>query len=261
VDDCTRNKLRLNIIPQLKEIFTSPERCGARLALSAKEDNDFISSEAGKLLEEKEKEIKLSSIRSAPPSLSKRAISIAYNRFSGGNLEASHLNILLDFARSEKNGEISLPLRTRAIFENEYMRFETESEQKEQSLSYCVPLLNGMNVIDGTDFAVCLSQDGCSGASSENYTAYATASLPKTDQGLLARSRREGDSILCGGMHKKIKKIMCDKKIPTSLRSSLPIICQGDEILFVPKCAVADKVKQEKNSGHITVTIYKRNES
>ena len=48
-DDCVRNKLRLNIIPQLKEIFGSPERSGARLASYAAEDSDFIGKEADRL--------------------------------------------------------------------------------------------------------------------------------------------------------------------------------------------------------------------
>ena len=50
-DDCTRNKLRLNLIPMLREIFPSPEKSGARLSDAAREDNDFITSEAKRFLE------------------------------------------------------------------------------------------------------------------------------------------------------------------------------------------------------------------
>ncbi|MBQ5776287.1 MAG: tRNA lysidine(34) synthetase TilS, partial [Bacteroidaceae bacterium] len=47
---------------------------------------------------------------------------------------------------------------------------------------------------------------------------------------LSTRNRREGDLIRDGGMNKKVKKLLCDKKIPVELRDHLPVVCDGDEI-------------------------------
>jgi tRNA(Ile)-lysidine synthase len=71
----------------------------------------------------------------------------------------------------------------------------------------------------------------------------------------VARNRREGDKILSGGMHKSVKKLMCDKKIPSDERDSLPIICDGDGIILIPSVAIRDKAKNQ--NGSISVTIYK----
>ena len=57
---------------------------------------------------------------------------------------------------------------------------------------------------------------------------------------LTLRNRREGDRIFMGGMHKSLKKLMCDRKIPLDLRYRLPVICDGDGIVAVPLVGVAD---------------------
>ena len=59
-------------------------------------------------------------------------------------------------------------------------------------------------------------------------------------ESLIARNRREGDKILSGGMHKSVKKLMCDKKIPLSKRKSLPVVCDKDGILWIPFVATRD---------------------
>ena len=70
---------------------------------------------------------------------------------------------------------------------------------------------------------------------------------------LTMRSRREGDRIFMGGMHKSLKKLMCDKKIPLDERYRLPVICDGDEIVAVPFVGVADSycIKKNKETQNI----------
>ena len=63
---------------------------------------------------------------------------------------------------------------------------------------------------------------------------------------LRLRSRREGDRILLGGMHKSLKKLMCDKKIPLGERYRLPVICDGEEIVAVPFVGVSDHYSVKK---------------
>ena len=68
-------------------------------------------------------------------------------------------------------------------------------------------------------------------------------------KGMLSlRSRREGDRILMGGMHKSLKKLMCDKKIPLDERYRLPVICDGEEIAAVPFVGVSDTYRAKKDT-------------
>ena len=76
---------------------------------------------------------------------------------------------------------------------------------------------------------------------------------------LTLRPRKEGDRILMGGMHKSIKKLMCDRKIPLDERCRIPIICDGNDIVAVPFIGVSDvySAKKEKSRDDImTVTFY-----
>ena len=72
------------------------------------------------------------------------------------------------------------------------------------------------------------------------------------------RERRAGDKIRINSMGKSIKKLMCDKKIPTELRSRIPVICCGDEIIAVPFIGVCDAYnpkKCDKNEMPHTLSI------
>jgi hypothetical protein len=51
-----------------------------------------------------------------------------------------------------------------------------------------------------------------------------------------------------GGMHKSLKKLMCDKKIPLDERYRLPVICDGDEIVAVPFVGVCDSYRIKKDA-------------
>jgi tRNA(Ile)-lysidine synthetase-like protein len=62
----------------------------------------------------------------------------------------------------------------------------------------------------------------------------------KINGGLYIRNRQSGDVIRCGGMTKSVKKLLCDKKIAPEERSSLPFICDGDGILWIPGVAFCD---------------------
>lgn len=81
----------------------------------------------------------------------------------------------------------------------------------------------------------------CNNSKPNFYNQY-TYSVLKFDRiigRLYARVRRPGDVILRGGMSKKVKDIMNEAKVPTSLRDRLPLICLerddgSEEVLAIP---------------------------
>lgn len=258
-DDCIRNRLRLNIIPQLKDIFGSPERAGARLSLAAREDEDFISSQAKGFLNEQGDGIDVKEFNQLHPSVAKRALKLGFERISGIKLEQIHVESLLSFAKSNKNGSISLPLEYCGVFDGGKLSFLREKREKKDFLQYEMPLGEGLNQIDGTDFAVLVSyDDNSSDGNIDGYHPYSSAYLNVPKGSLSARNRREGDKILDGGMHKKLKKLMCDKKVSLSDRNSLPLILSGEELIYAPLCAVSDGARANKKQFEIKISIYKK---
>ncbi|MDO8700151.1 MAG: tRNA lysidine(34) synthetase TilS, partial [Deltaproteobacteria bacterium] len=59
------------------------------------------------------------------------------------------------------------------------------------------------------------------------------ALLPRT---LTLRNFRRGDRYRPLGMagHRKVKDLFVEKKIPLSVRATLPLLLAGDEILWIP---------------------------
>ena len=264
-DDCTRNRIRHRILPQLTELFGSPEASGLRLAQYAAEDNDFMEGEARKILREKENgQITTKELCSLPPAIAKRVLSLAFREVSTATLEATHLEALLEFAHEGKCGAISLPDRITARFSGGILRFERTSQERPSS-PYQIPLKIGLSVIEGTDFAVLIDQEVENKRSlsigRDTYTLYTFAFIRNADaSALTAASRREGETILDGGMHKRIKKLMCDKKLPSWERDQLPVLRADGNAVYVPFCAVADGIKADSKNFDYKISIYKKSD-
>lgn len=254
-DDCVRNKLRLNIIPQLKEIFGTPEKSGARLAIYAKETSDLIDLEVERLLSSLGNELNCGRLLNTHKAIAKRAIIMAFEKHSSETLEAIHVESILAFAAENKNGKLSLPGRVCADFCDGHLTFRPEIRGNEDIPLYSILLPFGITFIEGTDFAVSLSSESESLPPKE-YELYDSTKISASAP-LSARNRREGDKIIAGGMHKKVKKLMCDKKVPSLDRDTLPLIISGDEIIYAPKCATSDTAKAT-SKDKITISIYKK---
>ena len=54
------------------------------------------------------------------------------------------------------------------------------------------------------------------------------------------RCRREGDTFLWHGVHRKLRKLQNEVGIPVDLRDRLPLLCDGNRILWVPFIGAAD---------------------
>jgi len=262
-EDCTRNIIRSRVIPKLRARFGTPEKNSLRLSVSAREDDEFITEIAQDFISEQGEHINVSALLSRHPSVSKRALRIAFERVSDANLEAVHVNDLLSFAETGRNGSLSLPDGVSAIFQGGNLSFQKEI-LKITAVDYDQVLIVGVNPIGNTNFAVAVAKIKAPQANvtvcGEEYNLYATAALCLDDtSSLSAANRREGDLITDNGMHKKLKKLMCDKKIPLCDRDCLPIIKKSGEIIYAPLCAVADAARSDK--PNYTISIYKKTNS
>ena len=54
------------------------------------------------------------------------------------------------------------------------------------------------------------------------------------------RPKKDGDTVYYGGMTHKVKKLYNDRKIPPSLRSRIPVLCDDKGVVWVPGFGVRD---------------------
>lgn len=259
-NEYTRNRIRSKIIPELVDIFGNPQAASQRLAAAATEDADYISSQAEAVYNSFENgQIPLSIFNSLHIALKRRILCMGFATVSSASLETVHLNALIELAqKATPHSSISLPDKISAKIEQNCIVFEREKETSKSS--YHIKLELGINKIDGTDFLVLVSEEDKNQVlnfDGQIYKLYTFARIKDaTMLSLFARSRREGDTIYCNGMTKKVKKLLCDNKVPLSDRDSLPIITQKNEIIYLPLCAVCDRVHAKENS-QFGIYIYK----
>ena len=72
---------------------------------------------------------------------------------------------------------------------------------------------------------------------------------------LVARSIRAGDTIRMYGMTKSVKKMLCDAGVPRELRGRLPVVCDEEEILWLPLFGLCDKARDAGSEEAVTLTL------
>jgi len=81
------------------------------------------------------------------------------------------------------------------------------------------------------------------------------ASSDKIKGGMFARNIREGDRIRMNQMTKSVKKLLCDSKIPRDMRKQIPLICDEEEILWIPLVGLCDKCRNPESNKKIRMTL------
>lgn len=281
--DYTRNRIRHKVIPELENMFGALSSASSRLASTAAEDDEFITSRAAEILSSlPSSDIPLDVLESLHPALKRRIICLAYAELekkdshitasdksspdstSACRLETVHIRSILSLASGAvPHSSVSLPGRICAKIEHGALIFSNEILPSEQpaACEYNIKLSDGINIIPHTDTAVVIS-DGADTAqviniNGEIYKLYTSAHIKNAKiLPLYARTRREGDIIHTRGMTKSIKKLHCEKKLPLCERHSLPLITDGDgRILYAPKCAVSDIAAEDCKP--LDILIYK----
>lgn len=256
--DYTRNKIRAQMIPLLCEINSGAIENSARLAQTLRADALCLESMKDMFLEGflDGNSIELEKINGSPDAIVNRALCSVYRDVSnGGTLESSHIEALRKLSRTAvPHSSASLPNGFRATVEDGRLVFEKATPKKEYE-PYSLPLVEGKNRISQTGCEIVISN------SQNTKNIYKNSILVSIDSAkicgsLYARGRQSGDKILSGGMHKSVKKLMCDKKIPTDLRGRLPVICDDVGIVAIPLVAVRDGVSPSKTAENKTELIF-----
>ena len=236
--DYTRNFIRHEIVPSLQRLNPSLATSVARLGVILRQDEELLEKMARDFIEAHcpNGYIYPDSIGECHDSIKARVLKI----LSHENLDYKSVCTCIDFIPKSKCGElVNLCKGVSLKRESDHLAFvkTLELDFAEFELS----LHQGMNEIKEAQIVVMYN---CSDVPSGK-ECYFSISLSENavNGALVARSRRDGDVIVQGKMTKKVKKLMCEKKIPSHLRSKIPIICDSNGIVVIPEVAVKDGAK------------------
>ena len=255
----SRNRIRNNVIPELESINENAIANISRMSELTRADDSLLDGLAREFIESSGngESFPAKAFTSLPRALKTRVASmILGQRFE---VSAAHVESLVRLAeKATPHSRANFPASVVAIVENGNICITT-AEEEEILADYDIKIEIGETILEGLDMAVLTEDEKNSDnrhAKLKNIYKNSTTTLISSDRinnGLFIRTRREGDKILCGGVHKKLKKLLCEKKIPLKMRQKLPIFYDADGIVWIPLVATRDGEKKAENQTRITL--------
>ena len=236
----TRNKIRLNCIPYIEE-HINPGIVPLLASHSEiySEENDFLEMYGKNAfhecvrMENEKVIINQLNLQKQHPYIQKKVILLAISELSGGSKDITlkHLQSIEELMSLQSGKQISLPYKLVAIKQYDEILIR---KVENQSLGLEINLVPGENFIKKYNFKLILTY--CDGKTFEQtqenmYTKY--IDYDKIKDNLLFRTRKEQDFIRLDFGSKKLKKFFIDEKIPREDRDTLPLIADGEEIVWV----------------------------
>ena len=260
--DYTRNFLRNDILPLLRNINPSLEESFARTSRLHMNDEDYLSSEAEKFVTD---DIEL--LSGLHESVLSRVVIKLFSRVSDETPSELHVRTLCEkiYSCGTNTTSVSFPGCITAKLEKGKLRFEKDDRERHKTCEFEYPLCEGAIFFEENPYALYISFDENKDIpqtleNEENiYKKYTTDYLyfDTIPHVLRVRNRREGDKIYSGKMHKSIKRLMNNSPYTQRERFLLPFVCDNGEVILVPGVSMHDKCRKASDKKRcITVALY-----
>ena len=270
--DYSRNKIRLDIIPYMKENFNSDVvKVINRMANTLKEDNELIESVIDEYFfkyckVEKSYIIIRSDIADCKSVIINRVIRKATSIISGSayNIEAKHIVGVKKLFQLGTNKRVDLPNGLYA--ENVYGDIYIRKVESEGDKYYEEVVINKADIesefIFGAYYIKFEVLENVKNIKFADNSFIKYFNYDKINGNIIIRTRKNGDKITPLGMNgrKKIKDIFIDSKVSVSQRNVVPIIQFDDEVAWLVGLKVSNEYKVTKETKKLLkITVMERN--
>ena len=246
----TRNRLRLDVIPALKEAVSGAADNLLAFAALAKEDDDFLYQLAMPLVERVEPQNNQDSgwrVKLAEPPIFRRAcLTVLKELGVEKDYTKKHLQALTELGGLQTGSRVTLPQGIVAVKSYDKLAFWKGAavESYPQYFFKKGEFPWGRYVLTVSDAP--MDAEGA-----------LRIDLDKVPEGAVIRTRAEGDCFQrFGGGSKSLKKYLIDQKIPLAVRDGLPILAIGKEVLAIFGVEISEQLKttsETKNTAYLAV--------
>jgi tRNA(Ile)-lysidine synthase len=272
----TRNKIRLELIPQINKLFeTDIKESLFRMSELLKADNAYIEKNSSAnykqvTISETDKNIFLDieKLKSVHIALIKRILRLAINKIKGNlkGIASVHLEAVVDLIFNGSTGS-SLCLPERLVIEKSYNVLKIHRIQADlitTKFDYEIKI-PGVNYFDANNFILEASiaekfdeEKNYKNTASHSFLQY--FDYEKFNLGINIRSRKQGDFFkpINSNGTKKLKEYLIDNKIPRENRDAIPILAKGNEVIWLVGYKISDKFKVTENTKNILKLEYKK---
>ena len=254
----TRNKLRLDIIPQLKSINPSFESAVGRLSIMLRDNEEFADSVAQEILDKCRTKIgyDTADIIKQNSAIKSRIAYKILSEYFAKPVENKHVDELIE-TMERGSGAVNISQRLSVKCENNRL-FINEIVQN-RDMFWKVKMKIGrnfltainntviINVVSADDFRN-MQQIG----NKRNLWFIDYDGLPKE---CYFRCRRSGDkfTFFKRGITKSLKKIFNESKTPIDERSKIPILATDNEVIWINRIGVSKNYIPTSRSENVLV--------
>jgi tRNA(Ile)-lysidine synthase len=226
----TRNYIRHRLLPEFARVNKGYLSSIMRLSENASVDEDYFSLMVDKIKEDDD----LSALH---PAISKRVIAKRYRELVyGEGLSMVHIKQIMACLNSTEEKRVNVPFGYVAIIKNGRVAFKGNEEKKQ----FFAEIKTGVNTLEN-GVSVLVEEKYIKIIKFSDNPLQITLTSDKIKGKLYARSRRDGDKIVCRGFTRSISKELMNLKVPKHIRDIIPVICDDEGIVFVPYVGADDR--------------------
>jgi tRNA(Ile)-lysidine synthase len=249
-----RNRIRNEILPVLRELSPAPEQVIAETQAELAEESEALEELALEALREAGAEaggvIAAESLAELPPALRRLALRALAERVAGGTvpLGRERAAAIWRLAQEPEGGVIELGGGVEARVEQGHVRFRTGPAVEPEERTLPVP---GVCRFGHWEVRVEVSGPTPEADGADR----ATLDPGRLGETLRVRSWRDGDRIrpLGLGGSKSLQDLFTDRKVPRSLRRTLPVVTAGDRIAWIAGVAVSEEFAATPGAERVAV--------
>ncbi|MBK5239750.1 MAG: tRNA lysidine(34) synthetase TilS [Clostridium sp.] len=261
-----RNKVRLDLIPYMEENFNKDIiKTLNRLSDIVKVDNDYLEAVSTKQFKKhceigEQRVIIHSSAFEEHEAIVSRIVRSAIFEVCHNlnNIEKIHISNIIELQKLETGKATMLPQNI--IVENCYGNIHIHIKEKNYNntnlainneYALNVNMKNSIHSLNKVVSINTMSKLDFNEVKTNDYIKY--FDYDKIQKPLIFRYRKDGDKFMPLGMtgNKKLKDLLMDLKIPKAERNKIPLICSGDDIVWVVGHRVSEKFKISKDTKNI----------
>lgn len=246
-----RNWIRLHLLPQLRERMGPrlDERL-AHLADLLRDEEEILECAAQERLQQAVRggDLVRERLLQERKAMRRRMVRL-WLQGTLGNLRGvsfDHVEDALRFiTQGPPQGALSIPRGWTLVKQYETVRLEKRGRRRKPlCYSYKLPA-EGELVIPEAGMKILSSRSSVSSVARPRDDLEALFDLSFLPEMLTVRNFRNGDRFQPLGMqgHKKVKDLFIERRVPLSVRASLPLLVAGDEILWIPKYGRSEVAK------------------
>lgn len=263
----TRNKIRLDLIPQINKMFeTDITETLFRMSKLLREDNEYIEQNAVIIYNQciagrKDREIHLDipKIQECHKAIAKKIIRMAIKDVKGDTkgIESNHVDKVLELVYKAKTGlQYHLPSQVRirityGLLEISCGKNEAAFPEYEETIR--IPGVTTVEQMNLQVQAEVLDIGKIESIAVNEKALEQVFDFDMLSKGINIRNRRNGDVFrpYKSNGTKKLKEYFIDSKIPRDLRDKIPLIAKDKEIVWIIGSKISDKFTVTENTKSV----------